>query len=93
MPDRDAESRDYRPDGGPTWASCLRVLKLRLCHERLGKHGGPVDSSMPGGTRLTQFHPREHNFTAVCQYMNGKTASVASVPELVSRLRERDLPS
>jgi hypothetical protein len=60
MRDADAESRDYRTDGTPTGARRLRVPKMRVCHERVGKRGGPVDGSMPGGTRLTHpiFHPR-----------------------------------
>jgi hypothetical protein len=32
---------------------------MRVCYERVGKRGGPVDGSMQGGTRLTQFHPRK----------------------------------
>jgi hypothetical protein len=62
MRDADAESCDDRTDGTPTGASRLRVPKMRVCHERVGKRGGPVVGSMQGGTRLTQFHPRKHNF-------------------------------
>jgi len=37
------------PMGGQPGANCLRVPKLRVCDERLGKRGGPVDGSRPGG--------------------------------------------
>jgi hypothetical protein len=43
MRDADAESGDYRTDGTPTGASRLRVPKMRECHERVGKRGGPLD--------------------------------------------------
>jgi hypothetical protein len=48
MRDADAESRDDRTDGTPTGASRLRVSKMRVCHERIGKCGGLVDGSMQG---------------------------------------------
>jgi hypothetical protein len=52
MRDADAESRDYRTDGTPTGAGRLRVLKMRVCDERLGvKRDGPPDGSGRGGTR------------------------------------------
>jgi hypothetical protein len=51
MRDADAKSRDYRTDGTPTGASRLRVPKMRVYHERVGKRGGPFDGRASEGSR------------------------------------------
>jgi hypothetical protein len=60
MRDADAENPDYRTDGTPTGAGRLRVPQMRVCHERVGKRGGPFDGSAPGATPRRLSHPHFH---------------------------------
>src|SRR6476620_409311 len=69
---------------------------MRVCHERVGKRGGPVDGSMPGGTRLTHPHfpsaqhssTPEHTIIFSCARPgNPAVFIVTRVDEVISRLK------